>query len=143
MDPTFTPKQVLRALGIKHGTLSSWGHRGLLTGLTAATKPGKARQFTQTDLTCLGIMKTLLELGLSAETSHEIARLCIPYMEVGNVHEFGFFIAKDGTPTLLIDEPVVPGTGVKLTIYPHLIVNTMKAKLGGPDGAPYEDDVGG
>jgi hypothetical protein len=144
VDQTFTPRQVLQALGIAHGTLNAWAHRGLLRGLSGAiTTPGKARRFTVSDLTALGIMKQLIDLGLGAERSRELARLSVLYMEVADTDEFDFFIGADDNPALLVNEPVGPrGAGVKLTIYPRAIIAAMKAKLAAVDDAGDEEAEG-
>jgi hypothetical protein len=131
MGPMFKAKAVLEALGIKHGTLSSWGYRDRLKKLgAAATTSGKARRFTVDDVARLALFKRLRDAGLPAEQSLEWAALCVSYMNVGAIDEFSICTSVDGEISLLLNEPVAPGTATKITIYPGVILAALKARLG-------------
>jgi DNA-binding transcriptional MerR regulator len=141
MGTTFKAAAVLKALGIKHSTLSAWGHRGRLKLLgTAETRAGKPRQFSLEDVAGLAIMKRLRDVGLPTEQCREWADLCVSYMTVAPIEEFSICTSVDGEMTVLLNEAIAPRTASKVTIYPGVIIGALKARLGDDEKAEPGDD---
>jgi len=142
-EPTFTARDVCRALDVPHGTLNSWAFHGWFVGLDAEkTTPGKARRFTLSDLFRLAILKYLVEFGINAYRARDWAKHCVKYMDRAPVSEMHILVYRDDHYTIhlgdLMRKPVSSGALLRLTIYPAEIVHALKERLGvsAPQGAP-------
>ena len=138
---TFTAKAVCAAVGLSHGTLNSWAHSGLFKKFTsAATTPGKARQFTHEDIVRLAVIKRLTVFGIAPSRAAQLASDLVyfaaaygPLMTEFNyrVHDHGeeSALPNDG----LVSPPQRTDALLKLTIYTEPLFADLLDKLGEPE----------
>ncbi len=134
----YTVKQACIAIDVPRGTLNRWIHEGVLRGgRDVETTAGKARHFTRPALVTLGITKKLIDLGLTATSAYQWAHLAVRYFDrhyassPGLFRELSIYFTTDGEVVFpeLAGKSAPVDAHAKLTIFPLVIMDAMKARL--------------
>lgn len=140
MEGYFTKRQAANAADISLFQLDQWVSRGYVSP-ERSPEPGKARQYTISDIMIIATLADLVRLGINPTTSG-------PWLSQVLQHLHGF---KDDHAVLVVwqgpgelipcSNPGEPGTKVLRTPGGWSRINPGAAKFYDPDRPPFQSDI--